>query len=109
MGRRYQRVYARFRVALVSAGETGKFEQAGSVVDVCQHGLRVQTGPRLIPGQVLHLFHEGQGRPFARCRVVWAQTHGAALPSEAGLEILERHPMLPAAARLLSPCADATL
>ena len=63
MGRRYRRVYARFRVALVSAGETGKFEQAGSVVDVCQHGLRVQTGPRLIPGQVLHLFHEGHGVP----------------------------------------------
>lgn len=97
MERRFERVYVRFPVGLVSVSETGKFDQPGSVVDVCPGGLRVQTGPRLVPGQILHLFHDGQPIPFARCRVVWAHTHGSALPSEAGLEILEGQPWQTAA------------
>ncbi|MEJ2008950.1 MAG: PilZ domain-containing protein [Acidobacteriota bacterium] len=89
MARRFQRTNTRVSVELISAAGKDKFEQPGSIMDVSRSGLRVQTGPRLTPGQFLHVFLTGRARPFARCRVVWAQTHGDALPSEAGLEILE--------------------
>lgn len=89
MARRFQRTSTRVPVDLVSAAGTDKFEQPGSIMDVSRGGLRVQTGPRLTPGQFLHVFLAGRARPFARCRVVWAQTHGDALPSVAGLEIVE--------------------
>lgn len=97
MDRRFPRVYARFPVDLVPSGTQGKCGQPASVIDVSPGGLRIQTCPRLDRGQVLHVFHEGLATPFARCRVVWAQTHGSALPSEAGLEILEGQPWNPAA------------
>jgi len=92
MARRFQRTNARVPVDLVAMAGTDKFEQPGSIMDVSRGGLKVQTGPRLTPGQFLHVFVAGQARPFVRCRVVWAQTHGDALPSEAGLEILENAP-----------------
>lgn len=95
MARRFQRTYARVPVDLVSTLGANNFEQPGSIMDVSRGGLRVQTGPRLTPGQYLHVFLSGQVRPYARCRVVWAQTHGGALPSEAGLEILEHAPWHP--------------
>lgn len=95
MARRFQRTQARVPVDLVSPPGANAFEQPGSIMDVSRGGLRVQTGPRLTPGQHLHVFLAGQMRPYARCRVVWAQTHGEALPSEAGLEILERAPWHP--------------
>lgn len=50
----------------------------------------MRTGAQLIPGRLVRVFLEGKANPFACCRVVWAQTHGGALPSEAGLEILEQ-------------------
>lgn len=95
MARRFQRTYARVPVDLVLTHGTDNFDQPGSIIDFSQGGLRIQTGPRLSPGQHLHIFLIGQAMPYARCRVVWAQTHGGALPSEAGLEILERGPWQP--------------
>ena len=95
MARRFDRTYTRFPVDLVWEGETTRFEAPGSVIDASQGGLRVQTGPRLVPGQIFRVFLEGRASPSARCRVVWAQTHGSALPSEAGLEILGGVPWPP--------------
>lgn len=95
MSRRFDRAYARFSVDLVWGVDAEKFKTPGSVLDISQGGLRVQTAPSLIPGQILHVFLEGHLNPSTRCRVVWAQTHGSSLPSEAGLEILERSPWLP--------------
>jgi PilZ domain len=95
MARRFQRSYTRFPVDLVSFGTPGGFQAPASVMDMSQGGLRVHTGLPLIPGRLIHVFQVGGKRPFAFCRVVWAQTHGGALPSEAGLEILERMSNLP--------------
>jgi PilZ domain len=97
MARRFNRRYARVPADLVSMVGSNQYEEAGSIIDFSRGGLRVQTGPRLVTGQVLHLLLEGQAKPFACCRVVWAQTHGGALPSEAGLEILENPPWIPTA------------
>jgi hypothetical protein len=90
MPRRSHRSYMRLPVDLLWTGETGGFQEAGSVIDMSQGGLRVHTGRPLIPGRLLHVSIEGKSNPFAYCRVVWAQTHGSALSSEAGLEILEQ-------------------
>lgn len=92
MARRFQRTYARIPVDLVSGSGTEAFSEVGSIRDISQGGLRVQTGPQLVPGRMLHVFLEGHVKPFARCRVVWSRSRGGALPSEAGLEILERLP-----------------
>jgi PilZ domain len=90
MARRFQRSYMRLPVDLVSFGTPGGFQAPASVMDMSQEGLRVHTRLPLIPGRLIHVFHGGEKSPFAFCRVVWTQTHGGALPSEAGLEILER-------------------
>jgi len=95
MARRFDRTNQRFPVDLVWESETANFEKPASVVDISEGGLRIQTGPRLLPGQILRVFLEGEPNPSARCRVVWAQTHGSALPSEAGLEILGGVPWPP--------------
>lgn len=92
MARRFKRTYARVPVDLVSIGGPDGFSQIGSICDMSQGGLRVQTSLQLIPGRRLHVFLEGSTRPFAWCRVVWARSHGDSLPSEAGLEILEQMP-----------------
>jgi len=99
MIRRFGRTYRRFTVDLVWESESAKFEEPGSVMDTSPGGLRVQTGPCLIPGQILRVFLEGQANQPNRCRVVWAQTHGSAVPSEAGLEILDGA-LLPSPSRL---------
>lgn len=92
MARRFQRTYARVPIDLVPDGRTEGLAEAGSILNFSDGGFRVQTGPQLIPGGTVHLFLEGNSRPFVCCRVVWARSHGDALPSEAGLEILERLP-----------------
>lgn len=89
MERRFDRSYIRFPVDLVWTVGSGDFQAPAGVIDMSQGGLRLHTGPPLIPGRLVHVFLEGNSNPFAHCRVVWAQTHGAALPSEAGLEIIE--------------------
>jgi PilZ domain len=89
MARRFQRSYTRFPVNLVSFGTPAEFQAPASVMDMSQGGLRVHTGFPLIPGRLVQVFHGGEKSPFAFCRVVWTQTHGGALPSEAGLEILK--------------------
>ena len=90
MARRFERTCARFPVDLVASGREGGVQTSASVVDLSLGGLRIQTGPALIPGRLLYVFREGQTHPFAYCRVVWAHTHGSDLPSEAGLEILQQ-------------------
>ena len=90
MARRFQRSNMRVTVDLVSFGTPGGFQAPASVIDASQGGLRINTGLPLIPGRLIHVFQGGKKNPFAFCRVVWTQTHGGALPSEAGLEILER-------------------
>lgn len=40
-------------------------------------------------------FFEGHANPCANCRVIWARTHGGALPTEAGLKILEQLSAVP--------------
>lgn len=92
MARRFQRTPARVPVELVATEGMEQFEQPASIMDVSQAGLRIQTGPRLTPGQFLHVFLAGRARPFAHCRVVWSQSHGGALPSVAGLEIVGSSP-----------------
>lgn len=89
MERRFRRNYVCFPVDLVFGEGASGLQAPASVIDISQGGLRVQTGPRLIPGGVLHVLLEGRRDPFARCRVVWSNTHGGALPSEARLEILD--------------------
>jgi hypothetical protein len=89
MARRFQRSYMRLTVDLVSFGTSGGFQAPASVIDASQGGLRVHTGLPLIPGRLVHVCNRRERSPFAFCRVVWTQTHGGALPSEAGLEILE--------------------
>lgn len=89
MERRFSRNSVRVPVDLVFGDLPGGPQSPASVVDVSEGGLRVQTGPSLIPGGLLQVFYEGKKKPFARCRVVWATTHGSAVPSEAGLEILD--------------------
>lgn len=95
MARRFQRSYIRFPVDLVSFGSEGSFQVSASVMDLSQGGLRVHTGPPLIAGRFIHVFHGRESSPFAFCRVVWTETHGGALPSQAGLEILQRLANLP--------------
>lgn len=90
MERRFVRSNVQFPVDLVCRGRAGGFQAPAGVVDISQGGIRVRTGPPLIPGRLVHVFVEGRPNPFAYCRVVWSQTHGGALPSEAGLEILEQ-------------------
>ena len=90
MGRRFVRNHVQFPVDLVWTGQSGDFQTPAGVFDISQGGVRVGTGPPLIPGRLLHVFLEGKESPFAYCRVVWAHTHGSALPSEAGLEVLEQ-------------------
>lgn len=92
MPRRFKRTYARVPVDLVSLSGSEGFSEIGSIRDISQGGLRVQTGPQLIEGRMLHVFLEGSTKPFASCRVVWSRSRGGGLPSEAGLQILERLP-----------------
>lgn len=94
MARRFDRTYTRLPVELVAENQTHKFEAPASVIDISKGGLRVQTGPSLIPGQILNVFVGGKPDQLARCRVAWSQTHGSALPSEAGLEFLGTAPWL---------------
>jgi len=89
MERRFVRNSVRIPVDLVFGEQPGGLQSPASVVDVSAGGLRVQTGPSLIPGGLLYVFFGGEEKPFARCRVVWAMTRGSAVPSEAGLEILD--------------------
>jgi PilZ domain len=91
MGRRFERSYIRFPIDLVSTVPARKFA-AASILNVSQGGLRIQTGPSLVAGQLLNVSREGQGNPIDYCRVVWSHTHGGALPSAAGLEFLEMPP-----------------
>lgn len=95
MERRLVRSNVQFPVDLVSTGKTVQFHAPAGVVDISHGGLKVRTGPALIPGRLVHVFVEGKPKPFAYCRVVWVQTHGSALPSEAGLEILEQLSAIP--------------
>jgi hypothetical protein len=95
MKRRFVRNYSQFPVDLVWTGKAGGYQTPAGVVDISQGGVRVGTGPPLIPGRLVHVFLEGEKSPFAFCRVVWAHTHGSALPSEAGLEILEQLSAIP--------------
>lgn len=88
MERRFPRNSVRFPVDLVFGDLPGGLQSPASVVDASEGGFRIQTGPSLIPGGLLQVFLEGEKEAFARCRVVWSITHGSALPSEAGLEIL---------------------
>ena len=92
MVRRFERSYSRFPVDLVSVNASCRFEAPASVVNVSRGGLKIQTGPSLVAGQLLNVFRGSQDIPFAHCRVVWSRTYGGALPSEAGLEILEIPP-----------------
>lgn len=95
MSRRFHRSYVRFPVDLVSFGGPTGFQTLAGVVDMSLGGIRVHTGPPLIPGRLVHVFLGKERNPFAFCRVVWAHTHGGALPSEAGLEILEQISKVP--------------
>lgn len=95
MARRFHRSSVRFPVDLVSSGGAEGFQTPASIMDMSQGGLRVHTGTPLIPGSLLHVFIGKESSPFAFCRVVWAPTHGGALPSEAGLEILEQVSKVP--------------
>jgi PilZ domain len=90
MERRFVRNYVQFPVDLRWTGKAGSFNAHAGVVDISKGGVRIGTGAPLIPGRLVHIFLEGKENPFAFCRVVWAQTHGGALPSEAGLEVLEQ-------------------
>jgi PilZ domain len=90
MERRFVRNNVQFPVHLRWTGKAGSFNAPAGVVDISKGGVRVGTGAPLIPGRLVHIFLEGKENPFAFCRVVWAQTHGGALPSEAGLEVLEQ-------------------
>jgi PilZ domain len=90
MERRFVRNYAQFPVDLRWTGKAGSVKAPAGVINISKGGVRVGTGPPLIPGSLVHVFLEGKENPFAFCRVVWAQTHGGALPSEAGLEVLEQ-------------------
>ena len=103
MERRFDRSYIRFPVELVCSAKQGSFQAPAGVVDMSQGGLRVCTGSPLVPGGFLHVFLEGKANPFARCRVVWARTHGGALPSEAGLEIIEQLSDLPCGRMTIPP------
>ena len=90
MERRFVRNYVQFPVDLQWTGKSGSVKAPAGVINISKGGVRVGTGPPLIPGRLVHVFLEGKESPFAFCRVVWAQTHGGALPSEAGLEVLEQ-------------------
>lgn len=98
MERRFDRRSVLVPVDLVWGGKAGGFELAGGLVDVSQGGLRVYTGSPLVPGGLVRVFVQGKANPFASCRVIWTRTHGGALPSEAGLEILEQLASVPCAA-----------
>lgn len=95
MERRFVRSNVQLPVDLVCTEKVGAFQAPAGVVDVSQGGIRVCTGHPLVPGRFLHAFLEGKQDPFAYCRIVWAQTHGGALPSESGLEILEQLSAIP--------------
>lgn len=85
--RRYDRLYVRLPVSLLSISPSGPVEQIGSVMDLSKGGLRIQTSCVLPQGQYLEVSLRGADKPYATCRVVWSHTRGSALPSEAGLEI----------------------
>lgn len=90
MDRRFPRNAVCVPVDLVFGAPPGGLQSPARVVDISEGGLKVQTGPSLIPGGMLQVFVEGRDEPFARCRVVWSVTHGSAVPSEAGLEIIDQ-------------------
>jgi PilZ domain len=90
--RRYDRSYARIPVELIAMSGENQDGQMGSVMDLSKGGLRVQTRPSLIRGQLLEVFLRGVTQPYAVCRVVWSHTQGSDLPCEAGLEILPEPP-----------------
>ena len=92
MARRFERSSGLFPIEMHAVTGTKRFEVAGRIVDLSKTGLRIETGPWLIPGQLLHVYSRSSAKPFACCRVVWTHTAGGALPSEAGLEIVERSP-----------------
>lgn len=103
MERRFNRSYVRFPVHLESTDKAEGFGAPAGVMDMSEGGLRVHTGMLLIPGRLIHVFLEGSANPFASCRVVWAHTHGGALPSEAGLEILEHLADVPGSRLIVPP------
>lgn len=90
MERRFRRNYVCFPVDLVFGEELKKVQAPPSVIDISGGGLRVHTGPRLIPGGLVEVFVEGRRKPFAYCRVVWSATHRSARPSEVVIEIVGR-------------------
>ncbi len=85
--RRYERSYERLAVDLVGMSASGRFDQVGSLLDHSRGGFRIQTARSLTHGQRLQVFFPKDCRPAVNCRVVWAHTRGAALPSDAGLQI----------------------
>lgn len=95
MARRFHRNYVRVPVDVVSFGARHEFDTPASVIDMSKGGFRIHTGAPLVPGRLLHVFWGKERNPLAFCRVVWTQTHGGALPSESGLEILDRLAALP--------------
>jgi hypothetical protein len=57
-------------------------------LDISAHGLRIQAGAPLTPGQVVEVFPVEGNEPF-RARVVWVGKPASEVESQAGLEFLD--------------------
>jgi hypothetical protein len=86
--RRVERWAGMVPVTLLVDADGKKYKQIASTVDLSQRGLRIRTTAALRQGQVLEVFwHEGH---LGKCRVAWVAPGGLDLPTEVGLEILDR-------------------
>lgn len=85
--RRSERKRIRIAIVLVVDGE--EVEHRASTVDVSQHGLRLQSGVNLTPGQSAHVIFENSPELALESRVVWVGPMGSAGEPEAGLEFLD--------------------
>lgn len=62
---------------------------SGTILDLSDHGLRVETGADLSQGQMVSVLLSETGLCFKRCRVVWTRQFRVSEPSQAGLQVLK--------------------
>ena len=61
----------------------------GTILDLSEHGVRVEAEAALTPGQTLSLIQSDNPTRTLRCMVVWAGDVGSDGHDQAGLEFLK--------------------
>jgi hypothetical protein len=84
--RRSERQHVEMTVTLVIEGDEAEY--LATAVDVSQHGLRLQSGPALAPGQPVGLLFPTDPASFIRARVVWVGKADSIQNGQTGFEFL---------------------